>query len=189
MGQSADQLRQEIEQKRSDAAQKIDDLEARVQDTAVQAREHVKGAVEDTIQTAKESFDLRQQVEERPLVALGTAFVGGLLLGGITGGGGGSQQASYGQGGGQGEGIGGTLRNAAQRSGLEDAIANATAALLGSVTEQVKSTLDQHFPGFAEKMNTAQQTPGGLTDKARATQSEAGTTTTATGGSSRSSAG
>lgn len=177
MGQSSDQLRQEIEQHRSDASQKIDDLEARVQDTATQAREQAKGMVEDTIQTAKESFDFQKQVEERPLVALGVAFVGGMMLGGITGGG--NQQSSSGQGGSQqGQGGGGTLRQAAQRSGLDDTISNAVAALLGSVTDQFKSTLDQNFPGFSSKMDTAQDTRGGLADKAKATQREAGTITT-----------
>jgi ElaB/YqjD/DUF883 family membrane-anchored ribosome-binding protein len=180
MGQSSDQLRQEIEQHRSDASQKIDDLEARVQDTATQAREQAKGMVEDTIQTAKESFDFRKQVEERPLVALGVAFVGGLMLGGITGGGG--QQTSSGQSGTQqSQGASGTLRHAAQRSGLEDTISNAAAALLGSVTEQFKSTLDQNFPGFSSKMDTAQNTQGGVADKAKATQRDAGTTTTSSG--------
>jgi ElaB/YqjD/DUF883 family membrane-anchored ribosome-binding protein len=179
MGQSSDQIRQEIEQHRSDAAQKIDDLEMRVQDTATQARDQAKGMVEDTIQTAKESFDFRKQVEERPLVALGVAFVGGLMLGAVTGGGGGGQQASSAYGGSQqGQGASSTLRQAAQRSGLEDTISNAAAALLGSVTEQFKSTLDQNFPGFSSKMDTAQNTQGGVADKAKATQREAGTTTT-----------
>jgi ElaB/YqjD/DUF883 family membrane-anchored ribosome-binding protein len=179
MGQSSDQLRQEIEQHRSDASQKIDDLEARVQDTAIQAREQAKGMVEDTIQTAKESFDFRKQVEERPLVALGVAFVGGLMLGGITGGG---QQTSSGQSGSQqSRRASGTLRHAAQRSGLEDTISNAAAALLGSVTEQFKSTLDQNFPGFSQKMDTAQNTQGGVADKAKATQRDAGTITTSSG--------
>ncbi|MDQ3779527.1 MAG: hypothetical protein M3354_03120 [Chloroflexota bacterium] len=180
MGQSSDQIRQEIDQHRSDAAQKIDDLETRVQDTATQARDQAKDMVEDTIQTVKESVDLRKQVEERPLVALGVAFVGGLVLGGITGGGGGGQQSSSAQGGSQqSQGAGGTLRGAAQRSGLEDTISNAAAALLGSVTEQFKSTLEQNFPGFTAKMDTAQDTKGGLAAKSRATQSAAGTTTTA----------
>jgi len=189
MGQSSDQIRQEIEQHRSDAAQKIDDLEMRVQDTATQARDQAKGMVEDTIQTAKESFDFRKQVEERPLVALGVAFVGGLMLGGITGGssngGGSGPQASAAYGGShQRHGAGGTLRQAAQRSGLEDTISNAAAALLGSVTEQFKSTLDRNFPGFSEKMDTAQNTQGGVADKAKATQREAGTITTSSGMSS-----
>lgn len=178
MGQSADQIRQEIDQHRSDAAQKIDDLETRVQDTATQAREQAQGMVEDTIQTAKDSFDFRKQVEERPLVALGVAFVGGLMLGGVTGGGE-EQQSSSAQGGSQqGQKSSGALRQAAQRSGLEDTIANAAAALLGSVTEQFKSTLDQNFPGFSSKMETAQNTRGGMAEKAQATQRDAGTTTT-----------
>jgi len=45
--------------------------------------------------------------------------------------------------------------------------------MMGSLTEQIKGTLDQKMPGYAEKMDTAQRQSGSFTDKARATQEEA----------------
>ncbi|MEJ7900738.1 MAG: hypothetical protein WKF63_02780, partial [Thermomicrobiales bacterium] len=63
------------------------------------------------------------------------------------------------------------IRSAVQKTGIEDTISNAAAALLGSVTDQLKSTLDQNFPGFADKMNTAQDSPGDFADKSREAQS------------------
>lgn len=212
MGQSTDQIRQEIDHNRNDAAQKIDQLQSQiqgtadqmrtsVQDTAEQMVDQVKGTVDDTVASVKQSFDIKKQVEERPLMSLGVALVGGFLLGGMTGGGGGGghqQRQQYGgyYGGGQHEGgyqsgeprhsssqhqSGGVMangiRSAVQKTGIEDTISNAAAALLGSVTDQLKSTLDQNFPGFADKMNTAQHSSGDFTDKARKAQSS--TTTSA----------
>jgi hypothetical protein len=140
----------------------------------------------------KQSFDIKKQVEERPLMSLGVALVGGFLLGGMTGGGGGGnqQQGGYQYGGyqgGQHEGgyqygqprqqSGGAMsngiRSAVQKTGIEDTISNAAAALLGSVTDQLKGTLDQNFPGFADKMNTAQHSSGNFSEKAKEAQAEA----------------
>jgi hypothetical protein len=63
------------------------------------------------------------------------------------------------------------FRSALQKTGLEDTISNAAAAMLGSVTDQLKETLDQNFPGFAGKMQTVQEKPGGFAAKAREAQS------------------
>jgi ElaB/YqjD/DUF883 family membrane-anchored ribosome-binding protein len=189
MGQSSDQIRQEIDRTRTSAADKIDQLQGQVQgtadqmrtqvqDTAEQVVDQVKGTVDHTIETVKQNMDLKQQIEERPLLALGAALVGGFLLGGMTGGGGGHQQAS-----GQREYASGTpvgasaagggaisgIRGAIQRSGLEDTISNAAAAFLGNLTDQLKGALDQNFPGFAGKMDTAKESSGSFADKARAT--------------------
>lgn len=203
MGQSSDEIRQEIDQQRAEAGQKIDNLQHQVQgqadhareqvlDTADQVRGEAKALVNDTVDTVKESFDFHEQVQQRPLVAAGAALLGGFVLGSITGGGdqhGGhrSSSQSYGSGdttssgyqysGGQHSG-GGTnlasgIRTAAQKSGLEDTISNATAALMGSLTEQLKTTLDQRFPGYSDKMETAEHQSGSFTDKAKATQKEA----------------
>ncbi len=182
MGQSADQLRQEIEQKREDAAQKIEQIESRVTDTVEQARTTVddtvmkaRDTVEGTVQKAKESVDLRRQVEEKPLLALGAALLGGFALGGMLGGGKGGQgssayggrpshvegssQAYYASQGSQGQGgLRGNIQQAAKSSGLEDMLANGTTALMNSLTERLKATLDETFPGFAEKLE--QQTQG-----------------------------
>jgi len=188
MGQSSDQIRQEIDQSRQGAAEKIDqlkeqvegtatDMRGQVQETAEQMIDQVKGTVDETIETVRENFDFRQQIEERPLVALGAALVGGFLLGGMTRGSqgqSGTQHPSYASGTPVGESMsGGTsgIRNAIQHSGLEDTISNAAAAILGSVTDQVKEVLDRNFPGFNEKMTQAQQSPGSVSDKAKVTTS------------------
>lgn len=191
MGQSSDEIRQEINQHRNDAASKIDQLQSQVQgtsddlqqqakDTAEQVRNQVQGTVEDTIETVKENIDLQQQVQERPLVALGAALIGGFVLGGILGGG--QSQSSHGgrsndysggnaqSGSGSGSKITDSVRDMVKKSGLEETFSNATAAMMGSVTEQIKDTLDRNMPGFAEKMDTAKQEQGSVTDKSRVTQ-------------------
>lgn len=187
MGESPDQIREEIASKRQDAAGKIDQLSNQVQGTAEQLRDQatntaglmrneVKGAVDDTIATAKENLDIRQQIEDRPLVALGVAFAGGILLGGMTGGGkghSGGSQASSGQGQSSGGRSGGLVQAAFKQSGLEETLSNASAALMGTVTEQLRTTLDRTFPGFGEKLQTAQAQDGGLAEKSRATQATA----------------
>lgn len=185
MGQSSDQLRQEIEQHREDAAQKIDQLQSQVQgttedlrhqaeDTVDQVREQVMGTVEDTVQSVKESVNIQEQIEQRPLVALGAALVGGFVLGGMLGGGGGKQRRSPSDYAGgtssQGGGMSDTVRDAFKRSGLEETLSNAAAAMMGSATEQVKHTLDRNLPGFSEKMEAAKHQEGSVMDKARQTQ-------------------
>jgi len=163
MGQTADQLRQEIEQKRGDAAQKIDAIESRVQDTTQMVKSTVEdtkqmvtGTVKDTVQETtekvKQSADLGKQIEERPLVVLGAALAGGFLLGGIMGGNkgghsGGGQSAGMSQG-----GMSSGLRGAVKSSGLEDELAAISGTLMGMITERVRSTVQESFPGFAERM-------------------------------------
>jgi len=195
MGQSSDQIRDEIEQRRADAAEKIDQLQGQVQGTADQMRTQVqesaeqvketaeqvmegaRATVDETVQTIKESVDLKQHIEERPLVALGAALLGGFLLGGMTSGGGGSHHQSsppYAQSSGVAAGsgmLGVGLRSAIQKSGLEETISNAGAAMMGNVTDQLKSILDRNFPGMADKIQTAQSEPGTFADKAKAAQS------------------
>lgn len=119
MGETTDQLRQEIDRNRDDAAHKIDEIEQRMSDTVTkvqegvqQTTEQVKTTVQESIhgaqdavgQTAqqvteqvkqttqqvteqvKANMDWRKQVEERPLVMVGAAFLGGFVLGSLTGG-------------------------------------------------------------------------------------------------------
>jgi len=192
MDQSTDQIRREIDRDRQGAADKLDQIQTQVQDTADQVRSNVQGGVEDTIDTVKgavedtvqgvkqgvENFDLRQSIEERPLVALGAALVGGFVLGGMMGGdnhrsGGGSYatEGSHAAHGGGSGSLGQTLQAAMRKTGLDDTVSNAAAALIGSVTDQVRETIDRNFPGFADKMQTAQQAPGGFAEKSRETQS------------------
>jgi len=191
MGQSSNQIREEIDRNRDSAAGKIDQLQdqvrgtademrAQVQGTAQDVVDQVKGTVDHTIDSVKENMDLKQQIEQRPLLALGAALLGGFVLGGMMGGGEGQRHTSrhreFSSGTPVGESAGAAgavsgIRAAVQRSGLEDTISNAAAALMGNVTEQLKGTLDQNFPGFADKMRTAQDSSGSFADKARATTS------------------
>lgn len=188
MGKSSDELRQEIDQSRRDATSKIDDLQDQVQGTAEDLRSQATGAAEDmrdqlnstvndTIESVKENVNLDEMVQQRPLVSVGAALIGGFVLGGMLGGGGGghSRHAQGGSGadfgGGQpGGGLGDTVRDAFRKSGLEDTFSSATAALIGSVTDQVKNTVDRNVPGFADRMDTAKHTDGNVMDKTRQTQ-------------------
>lgn len=190
MGQSSDQLRQEIDQHRHDAERKIndlqgqiqgtaDDLKSQAQDTATELRGQVQGTVEDTIDTVKQNVDIEQFVQEKPLVSLGAALIGGFVLGGIlNGSGGGSSQSHSGGGsssyssntGSSGGGISDSLRNAYKSSGLEDTVNSAAAAMMGSVTEQVKHTMDRNMPGFSQRMDKAKHTEGSVLDKTREVQ-------------------
>jgi len=163
MGQSSDQIRQELDQKRDDTARKIEAIESKVEDTVIQARE----SVEDTVQQVKEQLDFRRQVEDRPLMALGLALIGGFALGGILkkGDGGTSSGSTYTAGSStrsEGGGIVDSLRKAAQRSGLDETLNGSAAALMSSVTDQIRSTLDRSFPGFSDKLQANQPTGNGV---------------------------
>ena len=209
MGKSSDQLREEIDAQRSDAGAKIDDLQHQVQDQVEHAREqvtdtasHVRDEAEammtDTVDSVKqtvEDFDLERMVQDRPLLSVGAAMLGGYMLGAMLGGGSdagqnsnqyttarmgsstGSQARSYSDSHSgshsSGAGIGQSLRSAAQKSGLEDTISNAGAALMGSVTEQLKGMMDKNFPGFSDKLDNARQQDGSFKEKARSAQQEA----------------
>jgi hypothetical protein len=127
MGQTADQLRQEIEQKREDAASKIDQIESRVQELPQMAKDTVTE----------------------------TVILGG-LMGGDKGGqrGGGQHSGQYGgqHSGSQQGGMASGIRGAAKSAGLDDALSNASAALMGMLTERVSSIVEESFPQLAERM-------------------------------------
>lgn len=203
MGQSTDQIRREIDQSRMDAADKIDQLQTQVQDTAQDVRDNVQGTAEDvidqvkdtvdeTVESVKQNLDLRQHIEQRPLLSLGVALVGGFVLGGLTSGsndhgghgyqsgqpyraeGGaypGSAYSSHSSGSSASSGaVAQGLRTAVQKTGLEETISSAAAALIGSLTDQMKTSLDDHFPGFTSKMETAQESSGDFAKKTREAQ-------------------
>ena len=158
MGQTADQLRQEIEQKREDAASKIDQIEARVTDTTQAVKDTVqdlpqmaKDTVTDTVQQVKQSINVQEQIQQRPLAALGAAIAGGFLLGGIMRGGGGQSGGGQYAGMSQG-GMASGIRSAAESSGLDETISGLSGALMGMLTERVRSTVEQSFPQIAERM-------------------------------------
>ena len=200
MGKSSDQLREEIDAQRAETGAKIDQLQGQVRDTmndakqqvtdtATQVRDEAQAMVTDTVDSVKktvEDFDIEGYVQQRPLMSVGVAMVGGFLLGAMLGGdGNGHHSHSYNAsttydssphssgGGSTMSGLGSSLRNAAQKSGLEDTISNAGAALMGSVTEQLKDMVDRSFPGFSDKLSNVQQQSGSFTDKAQAATEEA----------------
>ncbi len=203
MGKSSDELRQEIDMHRADAERKINNLQGQIQGTADDLKsqaqgtvedlrhqvegtandvlDQVQGTVEDTIQTVKENVDFEKFVQERPLVSLGAALIGGFVLGGIldgSSGGGGSSHSSTSSGSGSYSGSSGashsgisdSIRNIYKSSGLEDTVNNAAAAMMGSMTEQLKQTMDRNMPGFADKMDSAKRTEGSVMDKSREVQ-------------------
>jgi len=173
MGQTADELRQEIDQKRDNASQKIDQIEQLVTGAADQVKDQVSQAKEQVTQAKeqiKQTFDWRHQVEEKPLVALGAAFIGGIVLGGITGGGddrGSHQHHYYGQqpqGNGSSQhtvnygqaaatgGVVAAVRGAAKKAGLDDTIANMADGLMATFSDRIKQIADDAFPGLADKL-------------------------------------
>ena len=159
MGQSADQLREEIAAKREDAAQKIDAIQAQVEGTVQQVQE----TVQDTVEQVKQSFDVRHQIEQRPLLALGAALLAGFAFGSITGGGGDGQPPPASSSGPsqlpayrpRHSGVSGLLQRAVKEAGLEDAVTNAASALLATVTDKVKATIGEAVPGVAAKVQHA----------------------------------
>jgi len=173
VGEDADRLRQEIDQKREDAASKIDQIEERMQDTAQMAKDTVRDTtqmakdtvmetVDQTVAKVKEGFDVHRQVEERPLVAVGAAMLGGFLLGGLLGNdrqGGRSDRDSLHAG--ESGGVTASLRQAAQRSGLDDTIEKAASALMGALKEQIGSVVEQSFPQLGERIKQSQSLGSG----------------------------
>jgi len=166
---------------KSQAQGTVEDLRHQVEGTANDVRDQVQGMVEDTIQTVKENVDFETFVQERPLVSLGAALIGGFVLGGIldgSSGGGGSSHSSTSSGSGSYSGSSGashsgisdSIRNIYKSSGLEDTVNNAAAAMMGSMTEQLKQTMDRNMPGFADKMDSAKRTEGSVMDKSREVQ-------------------
>lgn len=168
MGESASQIAQELDQKRADATDKIEKIENQVAQTA---------------EDIKDTMDFRKHVEQRPLVSLGAAFMGGMILGGLVGGGGQRQQGArsyghesggYSDNGNQCGGLIDSLRSAAKKAGLEDTINSAAAAVMANAGDRLKSTVDQSYPGLTEKYRSATQAQGGVTDKAKAAASTDG---------------
>jgi ElaB/YqjD/DUF883 family membrane-anchored ribosome-binding protein len=169
MGETTDQLRQQVEQKREDASQKIDQIEQQVMNKA----QDIESKVSDTAQQVKAQMDWRHQVEERPLMAVGAALVGGMLLGGIVGKGNDHQstQQIAGKQASHGGGVTDTVRKAAKDSGLDNAVENFANAAFGMIGERMREMTDRTFPGMLDKVqhtanrisdsssNTASSTP------------------------------
>jgi hypothetical protein len=178
MGESADQLREEIEMKRQDASGKIEQIEQKVTGTADQ----VRGQVDQVRDQVKQTFDWRKQVDERPLAALGAAFIGGVVLSNVLGGDDDDDRrqqhrrqhrsdrgrysfntVQYGEQGSSpsvapavaGLGVMGAVRKAAKTSGLEDTLNNMTTSFMSTLAERAKEVADRNFPGMADKLDNA----------------------------------
>jgi len=100
----------------------------------------------------KESLDWRRQVDEKPLVAAGVAFVGGMLLGGVFGGGNGhdhqSKQPPQWQSAAAGGGLAGAIRKAAKSSGLEENFNQMTSSMMGMLSDRMKQITNEKFPSL-----------------------------------------
>jgi len=139
MGQTTGELRQAVDSKRDDAAQKIDQIEQRVGDSA---------------QQMKETFNWRRQVDDNPLVAVGAAIVGGMVLGGVLGGDGDnhqSKQPPQWQTAASGAGLAGAVRKAAKSSGIEDSFNEMASNLFGSISNRMKQMSSEKFPSIVGK--------------------------------------
>lgn len=70
MVERTEPIRQDIDAIRDSMTQKMEQIESKV-----------KGTVDTTVEQVKRTFDLQQQVSERPWAALGLAFAAGYVLG------------------------------------------------------------------------------------------------------------
>jgi ElaB/YqjD/DUF883 family membrane-anchored ribosome-binding protein len=172
MGQTADQLREEVDQKREDAAQKIEQIQAKVEG----ATQQVKDTVEDAKQQVKDTFDLRKQIEEKPLVALGAALVGGFVLGGMMSGDddrgghhhyyGGSQRSdpgatvSYSANTNASPGVKQHLRSAVKSSGIEDTLNEMVSSFMGQLGERVRAVSQESLGSILGQQGGGQQGGG-----------------------------
>jgi len=158
MGETADQLRQQVDQKRDDASQKIDQIEQQVMGKA----HEIEHKVSDTAQQMKAKMDWRHQVEERPLLAVGAALISGMLIGGITGkdDGKGSASGATSMHGTEHQrgGVTNAVRNAARESGLEDSIQNFANAAFGQLGSRMRDMTERTFPGMLDRVQGAADT-------------------------------
>jgi ElaB/YqjD/DUF883 family membrane-anchored ribosome-binding protein len=162
MGQTADELRQQVDQKRDDASQKIEQIEQQVMQGAQQVQEKVS----ETANQVKAKMDLRQQVEERPLLALGAAMAGGMILGSLMKGDQDHQtyrapvnEQRY-QPPRQG-GMGQSIRSAAKKSGLDDSIENFASAAFARLGDRMREMTERTFPGVMDRADSGSRATSG----------------------------
>lgn len=135
MGSGTDQIREELEQTRDDAAERINELQNRLESVTEQATSTVENAKEQI----KEKLDLKQQISNNPLVAVGAGLVVGFLLAGAGEDGGSSRRSR--SGGGMSNDLIRQLRETARSTGLEDTLTAASGALMSTLSERMKSGL------------------------------------------------
>jgi len=177
MGETADQIRRQVDQKRDDASQKIDQIEQKVMGTAQQ----IEGKVTETADQVKSQMNWRYQVEEHPLMSVGVAMVGGMMLGNMMGKDDHqyrsspdvhvSQQSMH-----QGGGMGESIRKAARNSGLDNTVQNFASAAFGMIGERMREMTERTFPGMLDKVQTAADR-GSETGRNSSTFADAGPST------------
>jgi len=173
MGETADQLREEVSAARDQAAEKIEMIEQKVGEAT---------------QQVKDKFDWRRQVDDNPLLAVGAAMIGGMALGMMTGGGDDSSDrhhqspyasmsgsGAYGRQSNGGGGLGQMLRNTAKSSGFEDSIQSMSSAIMSAMTDRVREFADKAMPGAGDKLG-AGSTSGSQNDWRSSSSSMVGST-------------
>lgn len=154
MGETADQIRRQVDQKRDDASQKIDQIEQKV----VGKAQEIEGKVTDTADQVKTQMNWRYQVEEHPLMSVGVAMVGGMVLGSMMGKDDHhqnrdvhvTQQETH-----RGGGITESIKKAARTSGLDDSVQNFAGAAFGMLGERMRDMTERTFPGMLDKVQSA----------------------------------
>lgn len=74
MAEGTEPIRQDLDSIRDSMTDKMEQIESKV-----------RGTVDNTVSTVKRTFDIRQQVDERPWVAMGVATAAGYVLGSVGG--------------------------------------------------------------------------------------------------------
>ncbi|HEV2527046.1 MAG TPA: hypothetical protein VGT61_01130 [Thermomicrobiales bacterium] len=153
MGESASQIRQELDQYRDSAAERLAEIEDRVGNVTDEARHvvedvqtQVQTQVKETTEQIRQTFDIKHQMSENPLVAVGAGLLAGFILGGGLSGGGGSRsyQGGYRSQSGIGAHLNRTVRESARSSGLNDTLSAAGSALSKQLMGSVRANVDQH---------------------------------------------
>jgi ElaB/YqjD/DUF883 family membrane-anchored ribosome-binding protein len=83
MAEGTEPIRQDIEEIRDSMTDKMEQIESRVRGTV----DNVRETVDTTVESVKRSFDVKQQVQDRPWAAFGLAVLAGFTLGSLGGGG------------------------------------------------------------------------------------------------------
>jgi ElaB/YqjD/DUF883 family membrane-anchored ribosome-binding protein len=158
MGETTDAIKGQIDQQRQQLEDNLEGIEGKFKETSDQMQQKVKDAT-----------DWRHQFNERPMLGLGIAFGGGMLVASMMGGGGSKssgsshsypqpQYQSYGSDSHSGTDIG--------RQHVSSTIDNIKGALMGVAAAQAKSFLEQSVPSFNDeyrKVESENRSGGGQT--------------------------
>lgn len=138
---------------------------------------------EDTDASSNAASGWQAKLAERPLISVGAGLIGGMILGGLTGGGddrrdqrrydrrawsdydryrGSHESSGQGQDGNQGSSAGIAtsmtegLRKAAKQSGLEEHGRSTSTSLMSSLNDSLRSALSGQLPEFDQKLKDRQ---------------------------------